>query len=83
VAPGVTLGAYRALSCRGVGITDIFIEAFMSAFDDGADIITTSLGGYSGWSEGKQRPDVQRGGSWLTFGFTAVRAVGDCDPENC
>jgi subtilisin family serine protease len=54
VAPNATLGAYRVLDCLGRGTTDIFIEAFARAYDDGADVITASLGSYSGWSEGKR-----------------------------
>ncbi|KAH7323272.1 peptidase S8/S53 domain-containing protein [Stachybotrys elegans] len=51
VAPNVTLGHYRVLDCRGRGTTDLFIDAFSRAYDAGADVITASLGEYSGWSE--------------------------------
>lgn len=53
VAPNVTLGHYRVLDCAGRGTTDTFIEAFIRAHADGADVITASLGEYSGWSEGR------------------------------
>ncbi|KAM0344971.1 hypothetical protein ACHAPU_006849 [Fusarium lateritium] len=50
-APGVTLGAYRVFGCGGEAGNDVLIAAFNQAFQDGADIITASIGGPSGWSE--------------------------------
>ncbi|KAF7553963.1 hypothetical protein G7046_g6947 [Stylonectria norvegica] len=50
-APGVTLGAYRVFGCEGQAGNDVLIAAFNQAFEDGADIITASIGGPSGWSE--------------------------------
>ncbi|KAM0553268.1 hypothetical protein ACHAPJ_007558 [Fusarium lateritium] len=50
-APGVTLGAYRVFGCAGEAGNDVLIAAFNQAFQDGADIITASIGGPSGWSE--------------------------------
>ncbi|KAJ3469456.1 hypothetical protein MRS44_003521 [Fusarium solani] len=50
-APGVTIGAYRAFGCKGESGNDILIAAFNRAFEDGADIISASIGGPAGWSE--------------------------------
>ncbi|KAG8665486.1 hypothetical protein FPOAC2_10561 [Fusarium poae] len=50
-APGVKLGSYRAFGCNGEAGNDILIAAFNQAFEDGADIISASIGGPSGWSE--------------------------------
>lgn len=50
-APDVTLGAYRVFGCKGEAGNDVLIAAFNQAFEDGADIITASIGGPSGWSE--------------------------------
>ncbi|KAH7176825.1 peptidase S8/S53 domain-containing protein [Dactylonectria macrodidyma] len=50
-APDVTLGAYRVFGCDGEAGNDVLIAAFNQAFEDGADIITASIGGASGWSE--------------------------------
>ncbi|KAF7556825.1 hypothetical protein G7Z17_g1136 [Cylindrodendrum hubeiense] len=50
-APGVTLGAYRVFGCTGEAGNDILIAAFNKAYEDGADIISASIGGPSGWSE--------------------------------
>ncbi|KAH8925270.1 subtilisin-like protein [Atractiella rhizophila] len=50
VAPQADLGHYRIFSCKGpYTSTDLIIQALISAFQDGADVITLSLGGVSGW----------------------------------
>ncbi|KAF7551263.1 hypothetical protein G7Z17_g5119 [Cylindrodendrum hubeiense] len=51
VAPDVSLGAYRVFGCDGEAGNDVLIAAFNQAYEDGADIITASIGGASGWSE--------------------------------
>ncbi|KAG6170869.1 hypothetical protein E4U24_007695 [Claviceps purpurea] len=50
-ATGVTLGAYRVFGCGGYAADDIVLAAFNKAFEDGANIITASLGEADGWSE--------------------------------
>lgn len=50
-APGVTLGAYRVFGCYGSASTEVLINAFNRAYEDGADIISASIGGRSGWTE--------------------------------
>ncbi|KAH9906413.1 subtilisin-like protein [Xylariomycetidae sp. FL2044] len=50
-APDVTLGMYRVFGCTGGAANDVLIDAYMQAFEDGANIITASIGGSSGWSE--------------------------------
>lgn len=50
-SPDVTLGAYRVFGCDGSAGNDVLIAAFNQAYEDGADIITASIGGASGWSE--------------------------------
>lgn len=50
-APGVKLSAYRVFGCKGSAANDVLIDAYMRAHEDGADIITASIGGPSGWSE--------------------------------
>ncbi|KAG6313820.1 hypothetical protein E4U44_002230 [Claviceps purpurea] len=49
-APGVSLGAYRVFGCKGNVGNDVLIAAFNKAYQDGADIITCSIGGPSGWA---------------------------------
>lgn len=50
-APGAEIGMYRVFSCHGGTTEDIVIAGINKAFSDGNDIITASLGGYSGWPE--------------------------------
>ncbi|RBQ69846.1 hypothetical protein VDGD_02277 [Verticillium dahliae] len=53
VAPGVDLLAYKVFSSIGSGTYDTYIiDAFIKAFDDGADVITCSIGVSGGWSNG-------------------------------
>ncbi|KAG5932180.1 hypothetical protein E4U59_007689, partial [Claviceps monticola] len=47
-APGVSLGAYRVFGCDGGAGNDVLIAAFNKAYQDGANIITASIGGPSG-----------------------------------
>lgn len=51
VAPNVTLGVYRVFGCTGSTSDDVLIQAYMMAYEAGADIISASVGGNSGWSE--------------------------------
>lgn len=59
-APDVTLGAYRVFGCLGSAGNDVLIAAFNQAYEAGADIITASIGGASGWSEDAWAVAVQR-----------------------
>ena len=59
-APDVTLGAYRVFGCGGSAGNDVLIAAYNQAYEDGADIITASIGGPSGWSEEPWAVAVQR-----------------------
>ncbi|KAK4065071.1 uncharacterized protein Triagg1_8707 [Trichoderma aggressivum f. europaeum] len=44
-APDATIGAYRVLSCPGFGTpNDIIISAMLRAAEDGADVLSISLG---------------------------------------
>ncbi|KAK3811223.1 MAG: peptidase S8/S53 domain-containing protein [Benniella sp.] len=43
VAPGVTLGIYKVLSCKATGRTDIIMKAMEKAANDGMNIINLSL----------------------------------------
>ncbi|KAJ4417379.1 hypothetical protein N0V85_001888 [Neurospora sp. IMI 360204] len=58
VAPQATLYSYKVFSNDSqVADEDIIIDAFLQAYKDGADIITSSIGGEGGWS----------GGAWATI----------------
>ncbi|OHW92575.1 subtilase [Colletotrichum incanum] len=51
VAPEATLYAYKVMSRQGSTDAATLIESFLKAYDDGVDIITSSIGGSSGWAE--------------------------------
>ncbi|WDK19144.1 subtilase [Colletotrichum graminicola] len=51
VAPESKLFAYKVMSRQGSTDSATLIEAFLTAYDDGMDIITCSIGGSSGWAE--------------------------------
>lgn len=42
-APGVRLGAYRVMGCKGTTSNDIVIAAILEAYEDGAHIINISI----------------------------------------
>ncbi|KAH6685767.1 subtilase [Plectosphaerella plurivora] len=50
VAPGVKIGAYRVFSCAGASSSDVIIAAIFRAYEDGSDVITLSVGDYSGYT---------------------------------
>ncbi|KAK3356764.1 subtilisin-like serine protease [Lasiosphaeria hispida] len=52
VAPEATLLSYKVFSTIDSTDEDTLIEAFLLAYQAGADVITSSIGGTSGWSEG-------------------------------
>ncbi|KZL73062.1 subtilase [Colletotrichum tofieldiae] len=51
VAPEATLYAYKVMSRQGSTDAATLIESFLKAYDDGVDIITSSIGGSGGWAE--------------------------------
>ncbi|KAK0625885.1 subtilase [Immersiella caudata] len=52
VAPEATLLAYKVFSENSGTDEDTLIASFLMAYEAGADIITSSIGGTSGWSGG-------------------------------
>ncbi|KAH6690349.1 subtilase [Plectosphaerella plurivora] len=51
VAPEATLYAYKVFSQSPSTSTDVLIESFLRAYNDGVDIITSSIGGLNGWGD--------------------------------
>ncbi|KAK4221773.1 subtilisin-like serine protease [Podospora fimiseda] len=52
VAPEATLLSYKVFTDYGTTDEDTLIDAFLRAYEAGADIVTASIGGASGWSDG-------------------------------
>jgi subtilisin family serine protease len=52
VAPNATMGMWKVFGCEGSVGNDVLIAAFNMAYEAGADLISASIGGNSGWTEG-------------------------------
>ncbi|KAL0953072.1 hypothetical protein HGRIS_007272 [Hohenbuehelia grisea] len=52
VAYKASLAGYRVFGCDGSTSDAMIVESMIRAYNDGMDIITLSLGGVDGWSEG-------------------------------
>ncbi|KAH6695516.1 putative minor extracellular protease vpr [Plectosphaerella plurivora] len=52
VAPEATILAYKAFSQSGLTDEDVLIDAFIRAYEEGADVITASVGWVYNWSNG-------------------------------
>ncbi|KAG6033470.1 hypothetical protein E4U40_005329 [Claviceps sp. LM458 group G5] len=77
-ATGVTLGAYKVFGCEGPAADDIVLAAFNKAFEDGANIISASLGSPAGWSEDPWALTASR---IVQHGVPVIIAAGN-DGEN-
>lgn len=52
VAPKATIRSYKVFGCEYLSTgDDALIQAFVQAYDDGADVINASIGGPGGWPE--------------------------------
>ncbi|KAL3419622.1 Minor extracellular protease vpr 12 [Phlyctema vagabunda] len=60
VAPNATLGMWKVFGCEGSAGNDVLIAAFNMAYEAGADVISASIGGSSGWTEDPWDVAVQR-----------------------
>ncbi|KAJ6625831.1 subtilisin-like protease [Mycena sp. CBHHK59/15] len=52
VAPDATIFAYRIFGCAGSVTDDVIVDGLLMGVKDGMDILTMSLGGADGWTEG-------------------------------
>ncbi|KAI9152320.1 Alpha-L-arabinofuranosidase A [Paramyrothecium foliicola] len=74
-APDAVLGAYRVFGCAGGNVgNDVLIAAFNKAYEDGADIITASIGGPSGWTQNPWSIAVSR---IVAKGVPCILAAGN------
>jgi subtilisin family serine protease len=51
VAPEATLGMYRVFSCGGGASNDVVLQSMIDAYNDGADIVSMSLGSDNGFED--------------------------------
>ncbi|KAF7376447.1 Subtilisin-like protease [Mycena sanguinolenta] len=52
VAYDATIFSYRIFGCTGEVTDDVIVDALLMGVSDGMDILTMSLGGADGWTEG-------------------------------
>ncbi|KAF9547696.1 subtilisin-like protease [Agrocybe pediades] len=52
VAFGASISSYRVFGCSGSVTDDILVDALLRGVKEGQDILTLSLGGADGWTEG-------------------------------
>ncbi|KAB8289500.1 hypothetical protein EYC80_010660 [Monilinia laxa] len=75
VAPNATLGIYKVFGCQdGTVANDVLISAFTMAHNDGADIISASLGFPNGWPE---EPFSAAVGAIVAAGTPCILAAGN------
>ncbi|KAF9347945.1 hypothetical protein BGX34_002792, partial [Mortierella sp. NVP85] len=74
VAPEVTLGAYRVLSCGGGGRNDVTLKAMEKAANDKMDIINMSLGSGSAF---RSNPIAVLADKLTAQGVVVVAAAGN------
>ncbi|KAL7927546.1 peptidase S8/S53 domain-containing protein [Trichoderma austrokoningii] len=77
-AHGATLGMYKALDCGGGSSNDVLMAAFNQAYEDGSDVISISIGIYSGWKEDPLAVTVSR---IVDAGVPVVIANGNQGPS--
>ncbi|KAJ0113815.1 subtilisin-like protease [Diaporthe amygdali] len=80
VAPSATLRAYKVFGCSDGTTEDVIALAFIRAFEDGADIITASLGSSQGFPEVLSALVVTRIASQGTFTSVAAGNSGARGP---
>ncbi|EXJ85334.1 hypothetical protein A1O1_05698 [Capronia coronata CBS 617.96] len=51
VAPGATLRMYKVFGCSGSAYEDVIVAGMLQAYEEGADIISASLGSNAGFAE--------------------------------
>ncbi|KAI6256161.1 hypothetical protein MCOR27_005848 [Pyricularia oryzae] len=73
-APGAKIRMYRAWNCHQKSNTEIYIAAFLRAFDEGADIISLSAGQDGGWED---EPWAMVASRIADAGVPVVVAVGN------
>ncbi|EHK46944.1 hypothetical protein TRIATDRAFT_91009 [Trichoderma atroviride IMI 206040] len=81
VAPEATIAAYRIFGCSegSSTTTDVIIAAMLRAVQDGADVVSMSLGGGNGWELDNPFNDVVT--QLFNSGVAVVAAIGNVGIE--
>ncbi|KAM6477076.1 peptidase S8/S53 domain-containing protein [Trichoderma sp. SZMC 28011] len=75
VAPEATLASYRVFGCEGSTSNELIISAFLKAAQDGADVVSISIGGYDIWEEINPFDEVIT--RLTNHGVAVVAAIGN------
>ncbi|KAH8883035.1 serine endopeptidase [Thozetella sp. PMI_491] len=78
VAPGASLYSYKVFTAQGETDEDTLIEAFLKAYEDGADVITCGLGSLGGYSNAAWATVASR---IVDEGVVVVVSMGDNGSE--
>lgn len=77
VAPKATLRVYKITGCKNQNIiVDTLIQADLKAYEDGADIISTSIGDTTGWAQNPWTVVTERIAAKGVFIITAAGNTG-------
>ena len=75
VAPEATIGMYRVFGCEGDASDDVIMSAMQQAAEDGADLISLSIGELSYWESAS--PYVSFVENLVQSGVAVVAAAGN------
>ncbi|WP_205324521.1 S8 family serine peptidase [Glycomyces sp. YM15] len=74
VAPDVEFGAYKVFGCDGSTSSEVILQAFEAALDDGMDVVNLSLGLSFQWPG---YPTAEAAGRLTEEGVTVVASMGN------
>lgn len=77
VAPRATLGMYRVFGCTGYASEDAIIAAMQKAVDEGADIVSYSIGEFGTWSGYPNTPLPAAVAALKAKGVAVIAAAGN------
>ncbi|KAI8212638.1 Minor extracellular protease vpr [Colletotrichum sp. SAR 10_86] len=77
VAPKATLGMYRVFGCSGYTSDDAIVAAMQKSVEDGADVVSISIGGFGTWSGYPGSPLSAAAAALKAKGVAVIAAGGN------
>ncbi|GME39660.1 Subtilisin-like protease protein [Neofusicoccum parvum] len=77
VAPAATLGMYRVFGCTAFASEDVIVAAVQRAAQDGADVVSMSLGGWASWGGDPASPYLELVAGLKRRGVAVIAAAGN------
>ncbi|KAF9882212.1 subtilisin-like protease [Colletotrichum karsti] len=77
VAPQATLGHYRVFGCSGYASDDAIIAAMQRSVEEGADVVSISIGGFGTWSGYPNSPMSAASAALKAKGVAVIAAGGN------